>query len=107
MMSIIFPKYEFKKKTFKSELIEYFKTNPFNKTPDANGCINLNIEQITWIINNFEHKKMRCDVLPFGKYKGKKIKDVAEFDRKYLIWLSNQDTLCDGLTIRKEIIKHI
>ncbi len=106
MMSIILPEVEFKKKTFKAELINYFKANPMNINKDGEGDINLNLHQITWIINNFEPKKT-FHTLPFGKYKGKKIKDIAKFDKKYLIWLSGQDCLCDGDKLRKEILRHI
>lgn len=39
-----------------------------------------------------ERAKM-SNVLPFGKYKFKAIKDIATFDRGYLVWLSKQDSL--------------
>lgn len=40
-----------------------------------------------------EEKKKMSNALPFGKYKYKPIKDVAQFDRSYLVWLSKQDSL--------------
>jgi hypothetical protein len=106
MMSIILPKVEFKKRTFKADLIKYFKTNPMNIKKDAKGDINLNLHQITWLINNFERKKIYY-TLPFGKYKGKYIKDIAKFDKKYLKWFADQDCLCDGDKLRKEIYRCI
>ena len=30
-------------------------------------------------------------ILPFGKYKGRKLDDILTFDRKYLIWVSKQE----------------
>lgn len=40
-------------------------------------------------------------VLPFGKYRGKKISEIAEFDSKYLEWVVKQSWLDDKL--KKEI----
>ena len=33
----------------------------------------------------------KLEALPFGKYKGEAFAKVAEIDRNYLIWLSDQD----------------
>jgi hypothetical protein len=35
------------------------------------------------------------DVLTFGKHKGEKVRDVAEYDWGYLIWISENTDKCD------------
>lgn len=35
--------------------------------------------------------------LTFGKYAGKKIRDIADWDPGYLRWLVNQEDLDEGL----------
>lgn len=44
------------------------------------------------------------DKLTFGKYKGKKITEIAEFDRKYLEWTSKQSWCFDDLKEQIETI---
>lgn len=40
-----------------------------------------------------EEKRQNSHVLPFGKYKYRTIKEVCQFDRKYLIWLVRQSSI--------------
>jgi len=46
-------------------------------------------------MNQHERRKKESQVMPFGKYKYRSIKDVFEFDKKYLSWLVKQTSL-DG-----------
>ena len=40
---------------------------------------------------------MSDDRLTFGKYSGKKIKDIADWDPDYLRWLASKDDLDEDL----------
>lgn len=51
-----------------------------------------------------EEKRKNSNVLPFGKYKYRTIKDVLAFDRKYLLWLTRQSSLDGYPETRKNII---
>ncbi len=37
-----------------------------------------------------QKKAERADIVPVGKYKYKKVKDVANFDKQYLQWMLKQ-----------------
>ena len=41
----------------------------------------------------YEKRKEKTDEMPFGKYKFKKVADVAKFDKQYLKWLVRQDMM--------------
>ena len=67
-----------------------------------------NLTQIEWIINNFsrmeyEKKKEKTDEMPFGKYKFRKVKDVASFDKQYLKWLVKQSMMDNWEELKNEI----
>ena len=49
--------------------------------------------------------KLNEGMMPFGKYKFKKIKDVVKFDRYYLQWLIKQDMMNDKEDLKGEILK--
>lgn len=55
-----------------------------------------------------EHDEIFCSrpskKLPFGKYKGKTISEINEFDSKYLVWLTRQTWCFDDI---KEEIQNI
>ena len=58
----------------------------------------INVDDICELIvafqkQEFEAKKKASDVMPFGKYRGKKVVDVIAFDKPYLSWLSKQEIL--------------
>lgn len=91
---------EVKPLTYNQRLINEFKDNTYTK------------EQIEEIINSFskqeyENKKKKIDEMPFGKYKFKKVSDIAKFDKNYLKWLSKQDMLSNYEDLKNEIKKHI
>ena len=70
------------------------------------------MEQIENMINEFskleyERKKKNTDEMPFGKYKFKKVKEVASFDKQYLKWLLKQSMMDNYEELRDEINKHI
>ncbi len=65
---------------------------------ENSGNKKFTLEQIEGIIRNFsqaeyEKKKHTSDVIPFGKYKYKTVKDVVSFDKRYCEWLVKQDML--------------
>lgn len=69
-------------------------------------------EQIELIINNFSKKeqdikKKKIDEMPFGKYKYKKVCDIAKFDKPYLTWLSKQEMMTNYEDLKNEIKKYI
>jgi hypothetical protein len=70
------------------------------------------IEKINEMINDFskleyEKRKQNTDEMPFGKYKGKKVSDVAKFDSQYLTWLRKQDMMENYGDLKNEINKHM
>lgn len=56
-------------------------------------------------IKNDEDNEITLKNLPFGKYKNRKIKDIASIDISYLKWLYNQKTIYNNL--KDEIKKYI
>lgn len=73
---------------------------------------NYNIEDIEKLINDFskleyEKKKEKTDEMPFGKYKYKKVEDVAKFDKQYLKWLVKQSMMDNWEELKEEIKKVI
>lgn len=80
---------EVKALTYTDRLISEFENS---------GNKKFTLEQIEGIIRNFsqaeyEKKKHTSDVIPFGKYKYKTVKDVVSFDKRYCEWLVKQDML--------------
>ena len=71
-----------------------------------------NLTQIEWMINQFskleyEKRKEKTDEMPFGKYKFKKVADVAKFDKQYLKWLVRQDMMKNYEELKVEIEANI
>ena len=70
------------------------------------------INEIEIFINDFSKmeyikKKEKTDEMPFGKYKFRKIKDVASFDKQYLKWLVKQKMMDNWGELKEEINKVI
>jgi hypothetical protein len=70
------------------------------------------VEDVSNIIKDFsmleyEKRKQNTDEMPFGKYKFKKVVDVAKFDKQYLNWLIKQDMLSKYEDLKVEINKHL
>ena len=58
---------------------------------DCGGGIGYNIS--SWQERKKTIKVMQPDdIISFGKYKGKTIKEICDIDRNYLIWLSNNSS---------------
>jgi hypothetical protein len=98
--------------SFSKRLIEYIGTNPMEIKENDEGTVCPNIQQITWMINNFsmteyEKRKEKTDEMPFGKYKFKKVAEVAKFDKQYLKWLVKQEMLNSYEDLKAEINKLI
>jgi hypothetical protein len=55
----------------------------------------------------YENRKKATDEMPFGKYKFKKVADVAKFDKQYLLWLRKQEMLENYEDLKEEINKHL
>lgn len=53
-----------------------------------------------------EAKLLMADVIPFGKYKGKTVKEIANFDSSYLEWVIKQ-TFMGGYPLLLEQMKSI
>ena len=47
------------------------------------------------------------DVFPFGKYRGKKIQDVATIDKPYLEWVMKQPWFEKFTDIKSEVKKYL
>ncbi len=63
-------------------------------------------EAIEYALRELDEELSRVNscVIPFGKYKGKTVKDVKEFDMKYLQWLVKQEYMNKFEDLKKEII---
>jgi hypothetical protein len=78
----------------------------------SDGKKSYKVSEIESLINAFssmeyEKKKEKSDEIPFGKYKFKKVTDVAKFDPQYLKWLVKQDMLDNWTELKNEIIKNL
>jgi uncharacterized protein (DUF3820 family) len=94
---------EVKPLSFTERLIMEFKEqhqNSFNM-PDVRRIIT------EFSKKEYEKKKKNTDEMPFGKYKFKKVEDVAKFDKQYLKWLTKQDMMTNYEELKQEINKHI
>jgi len=57
---------------------------------------NFEVDDVIKLIKEFKleedaKRKAKTDVVPVGKYKYKKVADVAKFDKQYLKWIMKQD----------------
>lgn len=80
---------EVKQPTYTDRLVKEFENS---------GNKKFTLEQVEGIIRNFseaeyEKKKHMNDVIPFGKYKMRSVKDVVSFDKRYCSWLLKQDMM--------------
>ena len=71
--------------SYTDRLLEYLESKQDNFT----------IDEIREYLNGFreleqQKKAERADIVPVGKYKFKKVKDVANFDKQYLQWMLKQ-----------------
>jgi hypothetical protein len=71
-----------------------------------------NMDEIKELIEDFskkeyEKRKGKTDEMPFGKYKYKKVADVAKFDKQYLKWLVRQEMINKYEELKEEINKHL
>lgn len=94
---------EVKPLTFVDKLLDEFDKSPLTT---------LTKDEVMDIIIKFsnkekELKKKQVDVFSFGKYKFKSVKEVAKFDKQYLIWLNKQEILNKYVELKEEIKKHI
>lgn len=53
-------------------------------------------------VKNEERKNQRKDLIPFGKYKDKKITDIVKIDSRYMKWMLKNCSLNDELKTRIE-----
>ena len=83
----------------------------FNYIKEAN-LKTYTINEIELFINDFskmeyDKKREKTNEMPFGKYKYRKVKDVASFDKQYLNWLRKQDMLDNWTELKQEIDKYM
>ena len=98
--------------SYSRRMIEYIESNPLKIKEEKGKGIRPNITQISTMINNFsmdeyEKRKEKTDEMPFGKYKFKKVVDVALFDKQYLKWLVKQDMMTNYEDLKNEILMNI
>jgi len=53
--------------------------------------LHVNVEEIIEYHNSILVKKQPSDIMPFGKYKGKTLQEIADEDMQYLRWLEERD----------------
>lgn len=94
---------EIKTVSYMDRLIQEF-TNSKKTSFKTNEIVKM-IEDFRTEQNNI--KKEKIDILPIGKYKYKKIVDVAKFDRPYLQWMSKQSWMENYPNTKSEISKYV
>jgi len=75
------------KTTYTDRLIKKFQTEEQTS---------FETDEVIKLINEFKleedkKRKAKPHVVPVGKYKYKKVADVAAFDKQYLTWIMKQD----------------
>ena len=78
----------------------------------ATGSNDFSLDEVKELIKSFgklefDRRKVDADVMPFGKFKGKKVELVAQFDLQYLQWLVKQPMLDNYTALKTEIQKHL
>lgn len=88
--------------TYTERLIQYFEEQ-------GNNFSISDVRKIVKDFNDAEYKRRRekTDEMPFGKYKYKKVVEVAKFDKQYLQWIYRQEMLNKYEELKREIEKHI
>lgn len=71
--------------SYTDRLLEYLESKQSDFT----------IDELREYLNGFREleqkkKQERADIVPVGKYRYKKVKDVANFDKQYLQWMLKQ-----------------
>jgi uncharacterized protein (DUF3820 family) len=81
-----------KKKSYTQRLVDYLE---LKGTPVAtiNFIKDFAIEQYA---ERKKHEEDTTGFKSFGKYKGKKLQDVAKLDYSYLLWLAKNDEYLSG-----------
>ena len=79
---------------------------------DENGKEPLMVADVKELIKDFcalEYSKIKeqSDVIPFGKYRGKSVKVLCNFDRQYVEWLIEKKKLDHYPIIKKDIYKYL
>lgn len=70
--------------TYLTDLLEHLTQN------------SLLADELKQSLEEFDQKRREMNrqiYIPYGKYKGKRIEDVAKFDLKYLKWFATQSNL--------------
>ena len=89
--------------TYTDRLVAYFK----RETQES-----FTIEDIVQTIDEFKvleakRRTEKTNEVPVGKYKYKKVKDVASFDKQYLVWMMKQDWVNKYPEFVKEVNKYL
>ena len=79
---------------------------------EESGSKDFSLDEVRDLIKTFgkmefEKRKQNADVMPFGKFKNKSVKLVAQFDKQYLVWLSKQPMLDNYSALKAEIEKEL
>ena len=88
--------------------INYIDSNPLKIKEGSNPDISQIISMINqFSMDEYEKKKQKTDEMPFGKYKFKKVSEVASFDKQYLKWLVKQECLSGYPDVKENIKKYL
>jgi uncharacterized protein (DUF3820 family) len=89
--------------TYTERLIEAFKST--EKTTFSLKAVQAIISRFSK--KEYEERKKNTDTMPFGKYKFKRVEDVAKFDSQYFKWLLKQSMMDNYEGLKTEILKHL
>lgn len=88
--------------SFSEKLIKLFTDNEDDE---------FNTKEVVDIIREFSKEqyktKLEEGLMPFGKYKFKKIKDIVSFDKQYIEWLLKQSMMEKKGELKEEIEKYL
>ena len=76
--------------------------NLFNADDEYDGS------EVIALINKFadvesDKRKQETEKMPFGKFRGKLIKDILAFDKQYLQWIVEQDVMKNFKALKETI----
>jgi uncharacterized protein (DUF3820 family) len=89
--------------TYTDRLVAYIEDNCSQGTSVNEVCVSIRRFQT----NEFEKKRANGNVMPFGKYKGRKVQQVVAFDKQYCKWLLSQDMMDNFVELKTSIKKLI
>ena len=98
---------EVKPMSYSQRLIQAFLDKAETKNDNSFSMDDIKNQIEAFSKQEYEKRKEKTDEMPFGKYKFKKVSEVAKFDKQYLKWLVRQDMMKNYEELKVEIEANI